>query len=152
MIPFMRSRRRVIASIGLIWAALAVEAAAEQLSAQGAKIRVIIDGQPLIATMIDNSASRDFLSRLPLKVELSDYANNEKIFYPKPKLDVSNVPEGMDPQAGDITYYAPWGDVAIFYRNFRYSSGLVPLGRFDSDATEHLSKPGSVTVRFERAN
>jgi hypothetical protein len=29
---------------------------------------------------------------------------------------------------GDITYYAPWGNLAIFYRDFGYSPGLVRLG------------------------
>ena len=34
---------------------------------------------------------------------------------------------------GDIAYYAPWGNLAIFYRDFSYSTGLVKLGKLDSD-------------------
>jgi hypothetical protein len=33
---------------------------------------------------------------------------------------------------GDIAYYAPWGNLAIFYKDFGYSRGLVKLGRLDS--------------------
>ena len=32
---------------------------------------------------------------------------------------------------GDITYYAPWGNLAIFYRDSGYAKGLVKLGRIE---------------------
>lgn len=32
---------------------------------------------------------------------------------------------------GDITYYSPWGNLALFYRDFGHASGLVRLGRLD---------------------
>jgi hypothetical protein len=49
---------------------------------------------------------------------------------------------------GDITYYAPWGNLAIFYRDFGYSSGLVSLGRIES-GIEALSAPGAVQTTIE---
>lgn len=30
---------------------------------------------------------------------------------------------------GYLTLFAPWGNLAIFYRDFRYSEGLVSIGR-----------------------
>jgi hypothetical protein len=51
---------------------------------------------------------------------------------------------------GDIAYYAPWGNLAIFYRDFGYSSGLVKLGRLDS-GVEVLSGRGAVRVTIEQA-
>jgi hypothetical protein len=47
-----------------------------------------------------------------------------------------------------ITYYAPWGNLAIYYRDFGYSSGLVILGKIDS-GMEALDMPGSVRVTVE---
>jgi hypothetical protein len=37
-----------------------------------------------------------------------------------------------DLSVGDIAYYAPWGNPAIFYRDFGYSRGLIQFGQIDS--------------------
>lgn len=34
-------------------------------------------------------------------------------------------PESLGHLHDVITYYAPWGNLAIFYRDFGYSAGLV---------------------------
>lgn len=39
--------------------------------------------------------------------------------------------------------------LAIFYRDFGYSSGLVRLGRIDSGIEKLAGKSGSFAVRFE---
>lgn len=51
-------------------------------------------------------------------------------------------------RVGDITYYAPWGNLAIFYRDFGYASRLVVLGKLDS-GIEALDVPSSVRVTIE---
>jgi hypothetical protein len=51
--------------------------------------------------------------------------------------------------AGDITYYALWGNLAIFYRDFGYSNGLVILGRMDDDGIESLNAAGNLDVTIE---
>ena len=50
---------------------------------------------------------------------------------------------------GDIAFYAPWGNFAVFYRGFRYSPGLVLLGHIDT-GVETLGRTGSMTARIER--
>jgi hypothetical protein len=52
---------------------------------------------------------------------------------------------------GDITYYAPWGNLAIFYRDFGYSPGLVRLGRIDSGIETLAASSGEVTVTVSRS-
>ena len=92
-----------------------------------------------------------FLSRLPLEVTLNDYNNTtEKIFYPSPALAIEGVTRGCAPIAGDITIYAPWGNVAIFCKNGSYSDTLIKIGRVDGNGIEMLSVPGDILVRFER--
>jgi hypothetical protein len=49
---------------------------------------------------------------------------------------------------GDITYYAPWGNLAIFYWDFGYSTGLIKLGRFDA-GIEAFDVRGSLNVTIE---
>jgi hypothetical protein len=92
------------------------------------KIHVELDGIRMIATLDDNATSRDFVSLLPLTLTLDDYNGTEKISDLPKKLSTRGVPEGMTPVAGDIGYYAPWGNLAIFYKDFSYSRGLM-LGR-----------------------
>jgi NAD(P)-dependent dehydrogenase (short-subunit alcohol dehydrogenase family) len=56
-------------------------------------------------------------------------------------------------ELGDgITYVAPWGNLAILYRDFGYSTGLVKLGSINSGIEALASLSGDVTVTVERAN
>ena len=112
------------------------------------KIQVTINGKAMIATLADNPTSRDFMTLLPLSLKLEDYASTEKIAYLPRKLSIEGAPVGVDPEVGDIAYYAPWGNLAIFYRDFGYSVGLVKLGRFDT-AVDALKVRGSLNVTIE---
>ena len=40
-----------------------------------------------------------------------------------------DAPSGCNSSVGDFTYYSPWGNLAIFYRDFGFASGLIKLGR-----------------------
>jgi len=116
------------------------------------KIRLIFSDAELTATMYDTPTARDFLSLLPLTLELKDYNGTEKISYLPKKLSLKDAPSGCDPNIGDITYYAPWGNLAIFYRDFSYSSGLIKLGRIDSNVKylENWKEPKSVRIELVR--
>lgn len=115
------------------------------------KIHVIADGQTLAATLDDNPAARDFASLLPLDLTLSDYASTEKMSDLPKRLSTDGAPRSYTPSAGDITYYAPWGNLAIFYRGFGDSAGLVRLGAFD-ESIDALRRDRPFRVRFEMAD
>ena len=112
------------------------------------KIRLILEDRVITATLIDSKATQDFISLLPLTLTLEDYAGTEKISDLPRRLSTEDAPAGIDPAVGDITYYAPWGNLAIFHRDFGYSGGLVRLGKVDS-GIEAFKVPGSVRVRIE---
>jgi hypothetical protein len=114
----------------------------------GMKIKLTVGDKVLTATLVDSKTTRDFISLLPLTLTLKDYAGTEKISDLPKKLSTEDAPSGIDPSVGDITYYAPWGNMAIFYRDFGYSSGLVVLGKIDS-GIEALNVPDSVKVTIE---
>jgi hypothetical protein len=114
------------------------------------KIRLMLNGRAMTATLLDNATARDFLALLPMTLTLEDYAQTEKISYLPRKLATAGAAAGSDPSVGDITYYAPWGNLAIFYKDFRYSSGLIQLGRIDS-GIELLEVPGRLEITFEAA-
>ncbi|PJG82550.1 hypothetical protein CVP04_09125 [Caviibacterium pharyngocola] len=114
------------------------------------KINVIANGKTLSATISNGTSAQDFYKMLPLELELSDYAGEEKISYLPRKLDVSQEPSGVSASIGDINYYAPWGNLAIFYKPHEKSRGLVHLGKFDGDFSAILSGE-KIKVRLEKA-
>jgi hypothetical protein len=122
---------------------------ATNLEQSTVKIQLIIEGKAVTATLNDTPAARDFLSLLPLTLTLEDYASTEKIAYLPRKLTTKGTPAGFTPSAGDITYYAPWGNLAIFHKDFRYSEGLISLGRIDSGG-EALKARGALRAMIER--
>lgn len=122
--------------------------------AQTTKIKLTFEGNEIYAIINNSKAGNDFLSLLPLSVKAEDFNSTEKIFYLSKKLNTQNEPDGINPKAGDITYYAPWGNIAIFYKNFRYSNNLIYLGKFEntSDIEKLSNIKGNFDIRIERVN
>lgn len=114
------------------------------------RIHVIVGHATLSATLDDTPAGRDFATLLPLELVLSDYHATEKVADLPRKLDTTDAPARYTPKAGDITYYAPWGNLAIFQKPFQTSRGLVRLGAFDGPI-DALLKAGAIPVRIEVA-
>lgn len=112
------------------------------------KIRLEVDGTPVMATLADNATARDFASLLPLSLNLADYAMTEKVSDLPRRLSTEGAPAGSDPRVGDIAYYSPWGNLALFYRDFRYSEGLIVLGKIHTGVAS-LSRPGPLRVTIE---
>lgn len=112
------------------------------------KIRLIINDQTLSATLEDSIPGREFAAQLPLTLQLEDYAATEKIAQLPRRLSVAGEPEGIMPEAGDIAFYAPWGNLAIFHKPFGYSKGLIRLGRIEG-GLQPLRTEGPVEARIE---
>ncbi|WP_323816294.1 cyclophilin-like fold protein [Cellvibrio sp. NN19] len=113
------------------------------------KICITTEGQKIFGVLNDSAASRDFLSLLPLTLTLEDYSKTEKISDLPKRLSTQDAPAGFKPKAGDITFYAPWGNLAIFYRDFSYASGLISLGEIKENI-DLLAKKTSLKVIIEK--
>jgi hypothetical protein len=111
------------------------------------RIRMTFNGLELTGTLYDNASARDFFSLLPLDISIEDYANNEKIAYLPRALTLEGSGWFINEQPGDICYFAPWGNLALFYSGYRYSNGLVRLGRFDD--FQPLLTRGEFPLRIE---
>lgn len=116
--------------------------------AEDMKVRITIGEKVVTATLTDGEAARDFVSLLPLTLVLEDHARTEKISNLPRKLTTTDAPAGSDPDVGDVAYYAPWGNLAIYYKDFGYSEGLVILGKIDGDV-EAFNAPGSIKATVE---
>ncbi|MEX5571565.1 cyclophilin-like fold protein [Pseudomonas lijiangensis] len=102
----------------------------------------------LVFKLDDIETATAFTDLLPLELTLEDYAETEKITYLPRKLNTRGAPEGYTPVQGDLAYYAPWGNLAIFHKSFSYSPGLVRLGTLLS-GMDILRKSGATKVRIE---
>ena len=112
------------------------------------RIRLAINGRSFEATLEDNATARDFASLVPLTLTLEDYTSTEKISYLPRKLSTAGMPDGVDPDRGDIAYYAPWGNLAIFYKDAPYATGLLRLGRIDA-GIDAFSARGSLKAAID---
>ncbi|MDH6265627.1 hypothetical protein M2360_001017 [Rhizobium sp. SG_E_25_P2] len=111
------------------------------------KIRFSVSNQVFTATLYDNASARDFASMLPLEVEVSDYSTNEKIAYLPRKLDPQSRGPFPDAAIGDICYYIPWGNLALFHGDYSSTRDLVRLGRIDGGVDPILTR-GAYPMRI----
>lgn len=126
-----------------------VAAAAEREETM--KIQFIYHGTTVIGALDDNAVSREFLAMLPLTVTLEDYGTTEKIAWLPSKLRQADATEAITPLTGDIAYYAPWGNLAIFREDFRHSPGLIKLGRIEQGLESLRPSDSKETITIMRA-
>jgi hypothetical protein len=115
-------------------------------SATAVNIRLTVEGRVVNASLNDSAAARDFATLLPLTLKLSDFHESERIADLPRRLSTTGAPESADPQAGDLAFYAPWGNLAIYYRDAPPASGVVILGHLADGGAEVLATAGQVTI------
>ena len=127
---------------------VSTEPAAKENEITENKIRIATPDGDIIVVLEDNSASADLLKRLPMTVHFEDFNNTEKISYIDEKLDTSHAVTEYTPVAGSFAYYIPWGNLSVFYEDFRQSSGLASLGTVESgmEYVKTMDKYDSVTI------
>ena len=124
----------------------------ENVSMANARIKLTVNGNEVFVKLDDNVASREFLEMLPLTLTFEDFNSTEKIATLPSELNVDGLPSGYTPEVGDFSYYAPWGNVSVFYKDFRYSNSLYKLGTIES-GTEILGNiSGNFEVTIERVS
>ena len=117
----------------------------EESNVETNQISVTCGDTQVVYELNDSPAAQSLLSQLPLTVEVENFSTNEKVFYPPQELDTSDTPlaEGG---AGTLAYYAPWGDVVLFYDSFSANSSLFELGEAVSGAEDISQMTGTITV------
>ncbi|MBA2869422.1 cyclophilin-like fold protein [Methanococcus maripaludis] len=118
------------------------------LKAGGSKMKISIEsnGETIVFDLNDGQAAKELYEQLPLTVDVKNYSNNEKIFYPPNKLNTSNTPLA-NAKTGTLAYYAPWGDVVIFYGNFGTAGGLYELGNVVSGGEHIKNMSGTIKIK-----
>ena len=115
------------------------------------KINLIIEDTEISITLYDTPVANSLYEMLPLELAFEDFNAMEKISYLPDKLSTDGEPDGCDPDAGDFCLYAPWGNLSIFYKDFRYSDSLILLGHIDTGIDIIDSMEGDFSARLEKA-
>lgn len=111
----------------------------------GAKISVKSSKYTVTYQLNDSRAAKELYAQLPLTLKVENYSDSEKIFYPPKELKTNGTPKSKG-RKGSLSYYAPWGDVVMFYETAGSASGLYELGMVVS-GEEYISKlSGKITI------
>lgn len=110
-------------------------------------IRIDAGGAAATARLYDNPTARDFVSLLPLTVTLHDLGGREK---------AATLPRALaagqgqsDYRAGQLGYWAPSHDVAIYYLEdgFRVPGpGIVMIGELETGLDTLAATEGPLTI------
>lgn len=115
------------------------------------KLKMTVDGQEISITLYDTPATNALYEMLPLELTFEDFNGVEKISYLPQELPTEGEPDGCDPDVGDFCLYAPWGNLSVFYQDFRYSDSLILLGHIDSGMELLSGQSGDFPATLEVA-
>lgn len=121
-------------------------------SMENERIKLTVNGNEVFVRLDDNVASREFLDMLPLTLMFEDFNRTEKIATLPDELSTEDLPSGYTPEVGDFSYYAPWGNISVFYKDFRYSNSLYKLGTIESGTEILENMNGEFEVTIEKVN
>ena len=90
-------------------------------------IMTIADTDYKVTVDENTQAGKLFLNSLPLTLSFENFGSNERIAYLPKKLDMRSYDKPLSVKRGDVTYYVPWGNLAVFRKSF--SCGSDPQRR-----------------------
>ena len=111
-------------------------------------ITMTVGDTVITAELSDSQTTRDFLALLPRTVTLSRYGDRE--YYGNPGGTLSTEGEVIpDFENGDVTFYPPSGNLAIFFGNEDTSnqSNLIRMGKITSDFSVFENFPQTIEMQ-----
>jgi len=131
-------------------------AAAETSADQGdeMKIRIIAGNKVVTATLVDNPTTQDFVSLLPLTLTMNDLFGREK-FAALPRAISEGGKRTPTYEVGDVIYWSPGPDIAIYYRHDGQSipaPGVIVLGKISGVEALNVRRPVKVRIELTNSN
>lgn len=112
------------------------------------QIRIIIGNASFTASLEDNATARAFKASLPITVNMTEQAGNEKFYYLPTALPTSTVTPGTI-FAGDLML---WGNscLVLFYETFSSPYSYTRIGKIDNPSGLSAAVGDrNITVTFE---
>ena len=118
----------------------------------GTTIRIELGGAQLAGRLDDTPTARDLAAQLPLTLTFRDHNGVEKTAPLPRELSREGAPDGHDPVAGDIGYWAPGGDLVFYYdTDAPFFDGIIKVGELESGTQAVENQKDDFTARIERA-
>ena len=112
------------------------------------RILISSDWGKVTAELVDNDATRSLVGMLPITIDMRDHLRQEKTGNLPSALPA--VERQLDFSTGTLGLWSS-NHFVIYYRDGRVPQpGIIILGRVSGDVSI-FDRPGSVTVRVERA-
>jgi hypothetical protein len=105
------------------------------------KLRLKVKDRVITATLIDCKTTRDFISLLPLTLTMNDLFRREKYAH-LPRAISQEGKRTHTYESGDVAYWSPANDVAIFYHHDGQQipePGIIVIGKIT--AVQNKSVP-----------
>jgi hypothetical protein len=115
-------------------------------------LKIIVGNETVIASIINSKTSDDFIRLLPFSFRMDDLFGREK-YGALPKSISTKSRPSYRYEVGDIGYWSPGHDLAIYYKHDGEAipdPGIIIVGKIISDI-EALSASGPVNVKIELA-
>ncbi|MDH4944153.1 cyclophilin-like fold protein [Sulfurimonas sp. C5] len=109
------------------------------------EITILSNDIKIVFQLNNSKAAKELYGQLPLEIKVENFSDNEKIFYPPTKLSIVDSPMA-NAKNGTLAYYAPWGDVVMFYKDFGNASGLYELGRCIKGCEDIKNISGTIKI------
>lgn len=111
----------VLVSLGPAWAQ-------QDLPLSDYQVKITSKGHTVTFRLYDTAAAKQFYDQLPLDLDLTNFRDAQWMFYPPKKLSVTPKAAYHDGKKGELSYYAPWGDVFMLYKDFYAGDDMHRLG------------------------
>jgi hypothetical protein len=113
----------------------------------GTPVTLTIGDRAVTGTLHDNPAANALAQQLQMTLTFEDFGAVEKIAPLASPLPMTGMPAGADPEIGDIGFWAPGGELVLYYGEVGYWNGIARLGTFDDVAAiEGQTGPLTITI------
>lgn len=109
-------------------------------------IKIASNGKTTGFRLFDTKAAQQFYNQLPLDLELTNFRDAQWMFYPPEKLEVTDAEAYNSGKKGELSYYQPWGDVFMLYKDFYAGDGMHRLGIPVDGINEIKGMQGNVRI------
>ena len=116
------------------------------------QVKITSRGRTATFQLYDTVAAKEFYNQLPLDLELTNFRDAQWMFYPPEKLSVTAQEAYHDGKKGELSYYEPWGDAFMLYKDFYAGDEMHRLGVNLTGIGEIAGMSGSARIEKNEAN
>lgn len=109
-------------------------------------VRITSQEHTAVFQLYETEAAEELYEQLPLELELSNFADAQRMFYPPEELDVTDAEIYKDGKKGELSYYEPWGDIFMLYEDFQSGDDMHRLGVCLEGVDEIAEMSGDVLI------